>query len=369
MKTLNQQELKTFEQFFQLTQPQLLKAMRQYLKSVYPKGKVVSTKDYVMAIGTIPVALVAHLDTVFKSPPSEIYYDRVKNIMLSPSGLGADDRAGVYAIIQLVRAGFRPTVIFTTDEEMGGLGAECFIKTFRKAPTELKYIIELDRRGSDDCVFYSCDNEEFSNYIESFGFITNYGSFSDISVICPAWKIAGVNLSIGYNNEHSTGETLHVGKMYNTIAKVKKMLQVADEAKSYEYIEGFAYERWFRRYKQSDSIYDFDKAYPYGGSSSYYEDEYTYGLTDEQIASYTGTYQVKCHFCGTYEYEFNTLPVKHPDGSTIFVCPDCLVKKSNICFCSLCGEAFINEDPRESSVVYCKDCKGAMSDACKSAEN
>ena len=40
-----------------------------------------------------------------------------KNVMISPDGLGADDRAGVFMIMNIVKAGFRPHVIFTTDEE------------------------------------------------------------------------------------------------------------------------------------------------------------------------------------------------------------------------------------------------------------
>ena len=121
MKTLNQQELKSIEQFFQLTQPQLLKAMKHFLESKY--NKVISTKEYLIAVGDIPVGLVAHLDTVFKHPPTNIYYDRVKNVMWSPDGLGADDRAGVYAIAQILKTGVKPTIIFTTDEELGCVGA------------------------------------------------------------------------------------------------------------------------------------------------------------------------------------------------------------------------------------------------------
>ena len=47
---------------------------------------------------------------------------------------------------------------------------ETFIKILPQAPIDLKYIIELDRRGSDDCVFYQCDNHEFDAYVEKFGF-------------------------------------------------------------------------------------------------------------------------------------------------------------------------------------------------------
>ena len=111
---------------------------------------------------------------------------------------------------------------------------------FPECPFEdLKYIIELDRQGTNDCVFYNCSNEEFTNYIEQFGFITDWGTFSDISDICPMWEIAGVNLSIGYKNEHTQVETLNTDVLYSTIKKVEKMLDEAKSIKQFEYIDDF----------------------------------------------------------------------------------------------------------------------------------
>lgn len=250
MKILNQQELKFFEQFFSLNQKQLLKAMKHYLGGKYKN--IIDTEDYLVAVGDIPIALTAHLDTVFTTPPKNIYYDRTKNIIWSPEGLGADDRAGVYAIIQIIKSGLRPTIIFTTGEEDGCIGANKLVTEAPDAPTELKYIIELDRRGNDDCVFYSCNNSLFDEYVESFGFVTKFGSFSDISAICPIWGVAGVNLSIGYENEHSVSETLHIGHMFNTIKKVKRMLEDANNITKFDYIEDLTYSRWFSSVKSVD---------------------------------------------------------------------------------------------------------------------
>ena len=169
MKILKPAEIKSIEQFFQLKQESLLKVMSKYLKTKYKE--VYFTPDYIVAVGDIPIAVVAHLDTVFTSPPENIFYDRVKNVMWSPEGMGADDRAGVYAIVQLIKQGLRPTVIFTTDEERGALGAEKLVKDYSEAITELKYIIQLDRRGSNDCVFYDCENPAFEEYIETFDYL------------------------------------------------------------------------------------------------------------------------------------------------------------------------------------------------------
>ena len=212
-----------FTTIVQMTQSSLLRSLRNYLRKHYAKERVIATTDYILVEGDIPVMLVAHMDTVFKYPPEQIYYDQKQHIMWSPQGLGADDRAGVYLIWKIVRAGYRPHICFTTDEEIGGVGAIALTDDFKTAPFDIKYIIELDRQGANDCVFYACANHEFQNFIEEYGFVTDWGTFSDISEICPSWKIAGVNLSVGYKNEHREIETLNTAVMLDTYRKVCKM--------------------------------------------------------------------------------------------------------------------------------------------------
>lgn len=353
MKTLTPQEVRSIEQFFQLKQPSMLKAMRQYLKSKY--DKVISTNHYIVAVGDIPVALTAHLDTVFTTPPTRIFYDRAKNVMWSPEGLGADDRAGVYAITQIVKSGLRPTIIFTTDEELGCKGAEKLVKDMPHAPMDLKYIIELDRRGSDDCVFYQCDNSDFEEYVESYGFVMNFGSFSDISVICPAWKVAGVNLSIGYYDEHSYSETLYIGQMLNTINKVKKMLEQAGTAPSFEYKE-LSSKGWYSKFmcpSEEDDLCDWDPSF---------------GISKEAWKAFMEP-QSKCKDCGTWDYDYNLFPTKGEFGETIFFCSDCISKRPDVHWCGTCGEPFIDSALQKGKLVYCKDCRGKVNGESESGKN
>ena len=330
MRVLNQQELKSIEYFFKLNQTQLLKAIKKYLKGLYEE--VYASNKYIVAVGEIPIALVAHLDTVFKVPPQDIYYDKAKNVMWSPDGLGADDRAGVYAIVQILKAGFRPTVVFTTDEELGCIGSNDLIGKMPKAPTELKYIIQLDRRGSNDCVFYDCFNPDFNKYVEKFGFVTNFGSFSDISLLCPMWGVAGVNLSIGYYNEHSVSEILNIGQMFDTIKKVKNMLIFSDDADNFKYISKY--------YPKPKSV---DLAYGWG-----YVD-------DDEWLSEASSLHRWCQGCGYLDYEYNMLPVKMPNGNIEYFCIDCLAENKNIYWCEKCGEAFLEKNNKSK---YCEDCRG-----------
>ena len=254
MRVLTGKEMKTFEQIVGLSQPALKTVMRKYLVRKYGIENVKETGDYIIAFGDIPIALVAHMDTVFKQPASEIFYDTRKNVIWSPTGLGADDRAGVFAMVQIIKSGLRPHIILTTDEEIGGIGATMLGK--EECPFEdLRYLIELDRRGENDCVFYDCANEEFIDYVETFGFKESFGSFSDISMIAPEWEVAAVNLSIGYRDEHTTSEVLFVSHMFNTIDKVKKMLsEDMEKVRKYNYIPSAYSFNWLNSLKTDDII-------------------------------------------------------------------------------------------------------------------
>ena len=42
------------------------------------------TDQYIFAKGNIPIMLVAHLDTVHKTPVKELFYDKKKDVLWSP---------------------------------------------------------------------------------------------------------------------------------------------------------------------------------------------------------------------------------------------------------------------------------------------
>lgn len=320
MQTLSSSDYKLLKSLVSLNQNSLRKSLTAFLERKYTI--IYKSKDYLIAVGDIPVALVAHMDTVFKETPKSIYYDEKQGVLWSPEGLGADDRAGIFSILKILQAGYLPTVIFTADEEKGCLGAEKMIKDYPNVPVDLKYIIQLDRRGTNDCVFYECANYNFIQYVEDFGFVENFGSFSDISVICPEWGIAGVNLSVGYEDEHSYVETLHIAPLFATINKVKIMLEKED-IPFFEYVS-HAYTLPY----QASSI-------PGIWNPGDWEDEES---------------MEECMGCHVALSEYDMIPVTRKNGQRVFYCPECCVKK--VSWCEDCGETFeISSDKK-----YCNKC-------------
>ena len=83
--------MKTLEDFIRPTQKKLFKLLCKKFK-----GKTTFSKDnFILVRGTAPVMLVAHLDTVHTEPVKQICASKDGNILMSPQGIGGDDRCGV----------------------------------------------------------------------------------------------------------------------------------------------------------------------------------------------------------------------------------------------------------------------------------
>ena len=210
------------EDFLRPTQEQLFKRLCKKFKGKTTVGK----GNFILVHGVAPVMLVAHLDTVHEEPVRQICATEDGNILMSPQGIGGDDRCGVFALVKTYALSpVKPWLLFTCNEEIGGVGAENFCLAYEQGqlPSELsalKFLVEIDRRGANDAVFYDCDNPDFEEYIAGKGFITAHGSFSDISVIAPTLDVAAVNLSSGYYNAHRLHEYIVRSELEHTIQKV-----------------------------------------------------------------------------------------------------------------------------------------------------
>lgn len=225
-----------------------LEAEKEKLKKHILSKSVRRCKTAWLIRGDIPLCLVAHIDTVhdinrfvefrtgyelLHERKKEIFYDSKKKVFWSPDGLGADDRAGVYALFKIhEETEKKPYLLFTDHEECGGLGAYAATQHFKINLRDMKIFIEIDRRGANDCVFYNHEPDEFKRNIEKFGFKEAVGSFSDISIIGRELCRPCVNLSCGYYNEHSFREYLRVQELEKTISKVKRMIRKAAQDES-----------------------------------------------------------------------------------------------------------------------------------------
>ncbi|MEH7111575.1 M20/M25/M40 family metallo-hydrolase [Neobacillus niacini] len=201
-------------------------------------GNLLAEKTYRTGHGPTLI-LSAHLDTV-----EEILENRhiVKEngIWSSSEGiLGADDRAGVAVLLNIAETLSHSTTfsgkikfIFSVEEEVGLVGASKVDDYFLWGTDAA---IVVDRRGTGDIVT-SCGgyipfcDAEYGEFIEQVakdagwdGWRCTPGGSSD-TWIWAQHGIQSVNLSAGYNREHTDKEYLDIRACYGTAQLIQSFL-------------------------------------------------------------------------------------------------------------------------------------------------
>lgn len=180
--------------------------------------------------------LVAHTDNVLHGKRCPLFSLDKKRIVGKSAGIGFDDKAGIIAIIELWehyknqdKQMFR--IIFTTDEETGGEGAEAMYEDWY---ADAAWMLELDRRSDRDLIQVSggtrlC-SDAFAKRFEDLGFEKATGTFTDVNVFKKRFPhINMANLSIGYYNAHTNDEYLDVDAFNSIVNKVATFIDAEYE--------------------------------------------------------------------------------------------------------------------------------------------
>ncbi len=177
------------------------------------------------------VLLVAHVDTVWLDHPSlRIGFDGKKYFskdipLLSKKkkgyyarrklGIGADDRAGCAILWHLRNLGH--SLLLVDGEEMGCFGSQYLMLHPEMAEMiqDHQFAVEFDRHGNNDLVYYTVGTWDFERYCpEQTGFKNAKGTLTDICYLCKS--MCGVNISVGYYNEHTGNEILVMDQWLRT---------------------------------------------------------------------------------------------------------------------------------------------------------
>jgi hypothetical protein len=196
--------------------------------------------NFTIAIGTSRILWSAHLDTVHHADGRQtLRVDPAGTIMLSKrarrlsSCLGADDTAGVFVLCQMIKRGIPGRYVFHRGEERGGIGSSALVRQWPNWTIDAA--IALDRRGTSDVITYQmssrCASIAFADsMISELSRVTNgrlkynhaRGSYTDTAEYVDRIGEC-TNLSIGYQHEHTAGETLnsaHVLTMLDALCKL-----------------------------------------------------------------------------------------------------------------------------------------------------
>ncbi|MEI6715423.1 MAG: hypothetical protein WCO60_16825 [Verrucomicrobiota bacterium] len=258
--------------FLNATKPKVLNRFANYFKkTAVVRGVRHSRFVYIPGTRSTPVLLVAHADTIWehdKLLPVACRLEGDQIVSARPDiGIGADDRAGCAMLWALRDSGH--SLLITSGEEIGCVAAReiAAASANRDIRDDINkrhmFAIEFDRRGSSDFKCYDVGTDAFRAYCaEKTGYRdAGNSSSTDIRHLCQ--DICGVNLSVGYYDEHTEAERLVVSEWEHTLSIVQSWLS-ADELPRFSLHESVG--------EEDDGWRPFPReaAYPRYGTSPHY---------------------------------------------------------------------------------------------------
>lgn len=180
---------------------------------------------------TYPV-IVAHMDEVFSSTLSKkikiegdyISGYNIINNKRQQCGLGLDDAFGIYCALHLLKRLPNLKVVFTTQEEMGCIGANeaaYNVEFF----ANVRYMLQADRRGNSDLITHTNGMDVTSDkfltdiapLMKKYGYKIARGTMTDVGTLKEEVHVSACNISCGYYKAHTAKE-------YGKLSELQKCL-------------------------------------------------------------------------------------------------------------------------------------------------
>jgi tripeptide aminopeptidase len=216
--------------------------------------------------------IVSHMDTVHDILPDNEYkvicddniamaYNPIKKEM---TGVGGDDKVGIYIALQMLRDLEECKAAFFVDEEIGCVGSgQCDMEFFNN----VRFVLQCDRKGNSDFVYNILGTqlytEQFFNdvipIVTEFGYSESVGGLTDVYQLTQnKIGVCVANMSCGYYNPHSEDEIVCIEDVENCRRMVYQIMTRCTDVYKCQH-ESKSYSRWdwdYYDYKPGRVYYD-----------------------------------------------------------------------------------------------------------------
>ena len=167
--------------------------------------------------------MVAHMDTVHKKV-KDLTVVLVKECLtainaetMAQTGIGGDDKVGVFLALEALRKFKNIKVAFFKDEEIGCVGSYKADMQFFDNST---FVLQCDRRGHEDVITSASGTPlcsiEFQDALRPimarYGYKFTTGMMTDVMALKESGlKFSAINMSCGYYNPHCKDEFVSIG--------------------------------------------------------------------------------------------------------------------------------------------------------------
>ena len=253
-------------------------------------GNVYITKRTTVSDDLIVPAIVSHVDTVHRMIDDKDYrvlkfevdgdckYSAFNTKAMQSTGIGGDDKCGIFVCLEALRHLDDVKVAFFKDEEVGCLGSAQADLTFFD---DCGFVLQADRKGNHGIAngMSSCNvsSSEFQEDVLAMSHSLGYshfefedGGLTDVMELSAnGLKLSVANFACGYYSPHTDDEWIS----YNDLtATAELMLNFATTNKKYE----FEYEEIARpkyKYRSAYTGYNYKPTTVYNPSKEDVESE------------------------------------------------------------------------------------------------
>jgi hypothetical protein len=290
--------------------------IRKYIDTAHPEIFEDKYGNRILYRENSKVIIACHTDTVHRDEGMQNVrlHKRIAQLPKRSTSncLGADDTAGVYAALRMIEAGVQATFIFHRAEEIGGCGSSWLAKNYPEWLQKFDICLSLDRRGTTDIITSQAGGKCASNTFASslaaaldMGHKATAGIFTDSANYTHLIRECS-NISVGYQLEHTSNETLDLDYLELLIQRLIVIDWTAltveravtddgwDDREDYSWYFG----RGYTQYKRYDYSRDND-------SPEIYEDNCEWCDQVEELSFSEGLYLCKhCYNYFLYEDAF-----------------------------------------------------------------
>ena len=215
--------------------------MRRYLGDILSTIPGVEFYDdgdniYVQkGVGPYP-CIVAHMDTVHDivaDLTAVVVAGKITGInakTMRQTGIGGDDKVGIYVALEMPREHDNMKVFFARDEEVGCDGSQLANPLFFD---DVTIALQCDRRGNSDFVTEVCGTKLSSSafqkavlpIISRYGYKFSKGLMTDVMELKQMGILPSMaNISCGYYNPHSADEYVDIGDVERVVRMVSDII-------------------------------------------------------------------------------------------------------------------------------------------------
>ncbi len=271
----HKENMKLLENLYKVSSPSgQERTMRKFIMDYCKKQQldVTITKDKTGNIyitkgedKTYP-CIVAHLDEVHKQNRNKeivIHENIILGIdrkAMKPTGIGADDKNGLWVALNLLSTEKVLKCAFFVGEEVGCIGSARADMNFF---SDVRFVLQCDRRNGNDFISTASNVElctkAFYERCEAskYGYKMTSGLQTDVvSLKEKGLKVCAVNLSCGYYNPHQENEMTRIDELQNCLALCEHIIQTVTEVQPHIY-KPQTYFRTHLLHDMDDSMFGF----------------------------------------------------------------------------------------------------------------